>query len=51
MDLLYYRKENGFQMHLIALMENLYEEQEATVRKEVGEWKSFQIGKGQVCTL
>jgi exonuclease III len=46
-------REMGFPEHLIVLMHNLYENQEATVRTEHGETDSFGIGKGvrQGCIL
>ena len=43
----------GFPEHLIVLLHNLYENQEATVRTEIGETDHFGIGKGvrQGCIL
>src|SRR5271163_2400691 len=46
-------REMGFPKHLIVLLHNLYESQEATVRTVHGETESFGIGKGvrQGCIL
>ena len=46
-------KEMGIPDHLICLLKNLYEGQEATVRTEHGITDCFQIGKGvhQGCIL
>jgi Reverse transcriptase (RNA-dependent DNA polymerase) len=46
-------RDMGFPEHLIALLHNLYDNQEATVRTEQGETESFGIGKGvrQGCIL
>ena len=46
-------KEMGIPEHLICLLRNLYEGQEATVRTGHGTTDWFQIGKGvhQVCIL
>jgi hypothetical protein len=47
------RQEMGFSEHLIDLLRELYNKQEATVRTEFGETDSFKIGKGlrQGCPL
>ena len=46
-------QEMGFPEHLIDLLRELYNEQEATVRTEFGETDSFKISKGlrQGCPL
>ena len=43
----------GIPEHLIALLRDLYDNQQATVRTEVGECDKFDIGKGvrQGCIL
>ena len=39
-------QQMGFPEHLITVLHNLYENQEATVRTEHGDTDSFKIGKG-----